>query len=82
MQLKSLRREKCEDCSEETHLITGLLLLVSFGVAMADDVLKLRRIVPAEQSQEARDDFKHSQNNNANNTFQINCRQSGQKAHQ
>lgn len=31
----------------ETYLVTGLLLLVSFGVAMADDVLKLRRIVPA-----------------------------------
>ena len=37
----------------EAHLVTGLLLLVSFGVAMADDVLKLRRIVPARQTQES-----------------------------
>lgn len=34
----------------EAHLVTGLLLLVSFGVAMADDVLKLRRIVPAQRN--------------------------------
>lgn len=34
---------------KEAHLVTALLLLVSFGVAMADDVLKLRRIVPAWQ---------------------------------
>lgn len=37
----------------EAHLVTGLLLLVSFGVAMDDVVLKLRRIVPAQQSQES-----------------------------
>lgn len=37
----------------QTHLVTGLLLFVSFGVAMADDVLKLRRIVPARQKQES-----------------------------
>lgn len=37
----------------EAHLVTGLLLLISFGVAMDDVVLKLRRIVPAQQSQES-----------------------------
>lgn len=51
MKLKGLGRAICQGSmgKKEAHLVTGLLLLVSFGVAMADDVLKLRRIVPAWQ---------------------------------
>ena len=37
----------------EAHLVAGRLLLVSFRVEIADDVLKLRRIVPAWQLQES-----------------------------
>lgn len=33
------------------HLVTVILLLVSLGAAMPDDVLQLRRIVPVWQSQ-------------------------------
>lgn len=36
---------------KKVHLVTVFLLLVSFRLAMAVDVLRLRRIVPAEQSQ-------------------------------
>lgn len=35
----------------ETHLVAGRLLLVRFWEAMADDVLELRRIVPAREWQ-------------------------------